>query len=387
MHKPFIQELVAQKAKVLEANPALEKQYDRLMQRAAEPLPSPREKGFEYAELRQLYSMKPVLLIGAQRANQSEEVAPNTLVLRNGHIDLATSTVTDKWMRYISGEMHKQNLHPMSSLDASFLLGATAYLGIDIPEQTMLEDPLIIKYEWYAGVDQAMLSMVTRIQLGKEASAHIQVEHHVESKQSPKVFEHREVQVGTLADLHLQELTGKVSGIWHENYALEKQGAFHHVILSGESKQLHREAAYHLRNAEATLELYAGVQGGVATNHAHRTWVHHEAPHTTSTQHIAAALEEEAKALYHGTVQVYPGADGSTSDQRTQSYLLHQTGHMHADPRLIVDTDEVSCTHGAAIGQFREEDLQYFASRGIGEMQAKEVMARGALSAIYDRLD
>ena len=65
-------------------------------------------------------------------------------------------------------------------------------------------------------------------------------------------------------------------------------------------------------------------------------------------------------------------------------------------PQLIIDADDVKCSHGATVGQIDEEALFYLRARGIDEDKARlmmmnafthEVVNEIKLEPLRDRID
>ena len=47
---------------------------------------------------------------------------------------------------------------------------------------------------------------------------------------------------------------------------------------------------------------------------------------------------------------------------------------MQTKPQLIIDADDVKCSHGATVGQIDEEALFYLRARGIDKDKARMIM-------------
>ena len=69
---------------------------------------------------------------------------------------------------------------------------------------------------------------------------------------------------------------------------------------------------------------------------------------------------------------------------------------MNAKPHLIIDADDVKCSHGATVGQINNEALFYFRARGIGENDARlmlvnafahEVIQEIRIGTLRDRIN
>ena len=76
--------------------------------------------------------------------------------------------------------------------------------------------------------------------------------------------------------------------------------------------------------------------------------------------------------------------------------LLTDQATMQTKPQLIIDADDVKCSHGATVGQIDEEALFYLRARGIDEDKARmmmmnafahEVIQEIKIEALRDRID
>jgi len=69
---------------------------------------------------------------------------------------------------------------------------------------------------------------------------------------------------------------------------------------------------------------------------------------------------------------------------------------MNTKPQLVIDNDDVKCSHGATVGRIDEEALFYLQSRGINEKEARlmlmfafahEVLAEVKVEKLRDVID
>ena len=59
---------------------------------------------------------------------------------------------------------------------------------------------------------------------------------------------------------------------------------------------------------------------------------------------------------------------------------------MNTKPQLVIDADDVKCSHGATVGQIDEEAMFYLRSRGIGPEEARMMMMFGFAHDIIRRV-
>lgn len=103
----------------------------------------------------------------------------------------------------------------------------------------------------------------------------------------------------------------------------------------------------------------------------------HEAPDTVSDMLTKGVLSDHAKSIYRGTIKIAKQAPRSNGYQKEDTLLLSDKAEIDSIPKLEIDTNDVKCSHGAAIGQIDEDKLFYMMSRGISEDLAKKKIVEG----------
>jgi Fe-S cluster assembly protein SufD len=100
----------------------------------------------------------------------------------------------------------------------------------------------------------------------------------------------------------------------------------------------------------------------------------HAQPHCQSNQLYKNVLDDESTGAFSGRINVRRDAQKTNAFQRNNNLLLTDKALMQTKPQLIIEADDVKCSHGATIGQINEEALFYLRSRGIEEKQARLIM-------------
>ncbi len=112
----------------------------------------------------------------------------------------------------------------------------------------------------------------------------------------------------------------------------------------------------------------------------------HSAKDCTSRQSYRGVLDDASTGIWNGGVDVRPGADGTDSEQSNHNLLLSRQAEVNTTPRLEILADEVSCQHGATVGQLDEEALYYMRSRGIRKDEASRLLIKGFADQVMDDL-
>ncbi|MFN2616279.1 MAG: SufD family Fe-S cluster assembly protein [Thermoleophilaceae bacterium] len=113
----------------------------------------------------------------------------------------------------------------------------------------------------------------------------------------------------------------------------------------------------------------------------------HEAGHTTGDTVWKGALTGESRASYEGLIHIVPGAQETHTYLQTHSMLLSPKARGDAIPSLIVETDNVSASHGGTVGELDEEQIYYMMSRGLSRREAVRVLVEGYFEEVVQRLE
>jgi len=106
----------------------------------------------------------------------------------------------------------------------------------------------------------------------------------------------------------------------------------------------------------------------------HHTRIEHAQPDGVSREYYRGILDDAARGVFTGRIQVLRGADGTDAVQRCDSLLLSARARSDSRPELEIYADDVKCAHGATVGQLDEASLFYLRSRGLSEAHARGVM-------------
>ena len=113
----------------------------------------------------------------------------------------------------------------------------------------------------------------------------------------------------------------------------------------------------------------------------------HEDGHTTGDTVWKGALTGESRASYEGLIHIVRGAQESHTYLQTHSMLLSPKAKGDAIPSLIVQTDNVSASHGGTVGELDEEQIFYMMSRGLSRREAVHVLVEGYFEEVVQKLE
>jgi Fe-S cluster assembly protein SufD len=138
------------------------------------------------------------------------------------------------------------------------------------------------------------------------------------------------------------------------------------------------------RNANAYL-------GGLYFAHARQhfdqlTLQMHSSPDTFSKMLYKGAAKDRGYSVYQGIIRATTGSIGVDAYQTNNNLILDPTARTDSIPGLIIDADELACSHGATIGNLDPEQLYYLRSRGIPLQEARRLLVVGFFEEIVERV-
>lgn len=114
------------------------------------------------------------------------------------------------------------------------------------------------------------------------------------------------------------------------------------------------------------------------------TSVMHRAPGCHSNQLFKYVMDDESSGAFEGSITVTPAAPFTEAYQSNRNILASTQARMHCKPQLIINNDEVKCSHGASTGQIDDDALFYMRSRGIPEAEARRMLMQAFMVDVID---
>jgi Fe-S cluster assembly protein SufD len=118
----------------------------------------------------------------------------------------------------------------------------------------------------------------------------------------------------------------------------------------------------------------------------HHTRIDHAQPNCNSFEVYKGILGGRATGVFNGKIFVYEDAQKTDAKQTNQAMLLSPTATINTKPQLEIFADDVKCTHGATVGQLREDALFYLRARGIPEAQAKGLLVYAFVAEVLEKV-
>ena len=159
------------------------------------------------------------------------------------------------------------------------------------------------------------------------------------------------------------------------------------VAIDLGGRLVRREVAALLGASGASVNLY-GLYHGAGERHVdNQTFIDHAAPGASSNEVYKGILDNASHGVFAGGVLVRPESQQTAAHQVNKNLLLSPNAEVDTQPKLEIYADDVTCTHGAAVGQLDADALFYLKSRGIGEESARNLLMHGFVSEVLDAIE
>ncbi len=200
-----------------------------------------------------------------------------------------------------------------------------------------------------------------------------------------------EVKVADGADvkvISLQRWDGDAVHVGQHDAEVGRDAKYKHVAvtLGGEVVRLNANFRYAAEGAEA--EMYGLYFADSGQHLEHRTFVDHNAPRNASNVLYKGALQgESARTVWVGDVLIRKAAEGTDSYEKNQNLVLTDGARADSVPNLEIETGVIEgAGHASSTGRFDENHLFYLMARGIPEKEARQLVVRGFLNEIIQKI-
>jgi len=280
------------------------------------------------------------------------------------------------------------NLEQSDAFEALNVAMVQTGLQIEIAPNRLIEKPLFILHLQTQSEHASYLR--NRIQLDANAALTL-IQSQVSLTQSP-------VHSNWVTDIQLQE-GAVLKQIILQDENTQSFAFSHQTIMQASKSQLETlyvglggQVARHQNKVEIKGEWTQTLQNSIvfAQNEQvidSRTALLHNLPNGTSRQLHKFVLQDKARGVFDGQINVARHAQKIDAQMDNKNLLLSDTAKMDTKPKLEIYADDVKCSHGSASGQMDPDELFYMQARGIRKAAAQQMMTEAFLLEPLDMIE
>ena len=174
--------------------------------------------------------------------------------------------------------------------------------------------------------------------------------------------------------LRIQEAGAAARTIQRSDFAVATDAKLNHDVIELGGQWTRHDLNFAIEGAQAELTSN-GVFALSGRQHLDtQLSIDHCVGQATSRTLWKGVAQGRARAIFNGAIAVRPGADGTAAHLKTANLLLSPHAEIDAKPELIIEAEEVQCSHGATVGRLDERALFYLRSRGLPEALARRML-------------
>ena len=166
----------------------------------------------------------------------------------------------------------------------------------------------------------------------------------------------------------------------HENAKISS------VVLNTDGNMTRHDTEINVLGENANVNLKGLGLLNDKKRYIHHLSMTHHVTNTFGDQVFKNILSDEGVAEFSGLVNVKAGSHETISNQLNQNLILSDKARALSRPQLIIDADDVECSHGCTIGQLDDEQIHYLKSRGFSEKDARSILIYGFAKDIADSI-
>ncbi len=315
------------------------------------------------------------------------------IVFYNGHYQRNLTNLPDSIKILTNLEYYSESAKKvMQPSNSPFDLLNTAFMDsgmcLIIDKKTEINNPILLIFI-NSGEDQLMISPRIHIDLGESSSMQL-LEHHFGSE------------IGNFSNATTFFNLKENSFLKHIRLQMDARQAINmgNIYLDQDQNSKYHLSHFGLGSDLGSISLCSNLNGkgaechlsslGLTSGRQHldtHTLINHKSPHCTSSQNFKTVLKDSSSGVFNGKVVVNKNAHKTDSNQSNKNILLSKNSKMNSNPQLVIDADDVKCSHGSSTGEIDPDALFYLRSRGINEKTAKSMLIHGFISEILDTVD
>lgn len=377
-----------------QAEALIEKRLEAESRLLAQGLPTRKDEDWQYTSvlpwLQHRFRIRPPADEPGLDALQTHFL-PETairLVFVDGVFSEALSAGFDRIPNALSIEMAEadaiQTIAPMAQADAFELMNEMLLdqgLTLRLEDRAVLDVPVYVMQ--VQTQSEGLTNLRLQVELGKQSDMTL-IQQYICLDGVESVF------VNALAHLHLaeqaclkqlvvQDLSADSYYFNHQYFHQAASSTLSTVYLGLGAVLSRHQNQVALSGAHAECEQNSIGFGNDQQVVDSRTDTIHLAPHCQSRQLHKFVLDDQARGVFNGMIQVAQAAQKTDGQMDNKNLLLSNEAKMDTKPQLEIYADDVKCSHGCASGQMDDNQLFYAQARGIRKADAKRLITQAFL--------
>ena len=280
----------------------------------------------------------------------------------------------------------KEGVNPVLNLNNAF--ADKGYL-IEVEADTIISKPIVVYHYYSNNFSSSFVSAKNFILLNENANITVFEKVIYDSNIEFLITANTEIFLAKGAKLKKYDLNrdNKYSTIFNFVKAnLDSNSDLEYFTFSEDVNSCRDETIVNLNGKNCFASINAIQLLHSNCNHEIKLQINHNEEHTRSSQFVKSVLHDSATAAFQGKIFVDSKAQKTDGYQLSRALLLSDTAKFFSKPELEIYADDVKCSHGSSSGSIDKESVFYLRSRGINEQDAKQMMIKGFLVEVIEKI-
>jgi len=255
---------------------------------------------------------------------------------------------------------------------------------LDVPKNTQVKNPLEVTHTGHAQC-QTTARQIIRVEKDSEFTL---IEYQIGAGEYwNNIVTQIDVAKGASFKHYRFQENSDEAVVTHNTHVVLEEGAHYEAFTLTSGANLSRNQVHvDMKGAHSTARLN-GVNIMNASKLGDTTiTVDHHAPNCQSFQDYRNVVDDKSTVVFQGKVHVHQPAQKTDGYQMAKSLLLSQQATVNTKPELEIYADDVKCSHGATTGRLDDEALFYLKSRGISQVNARNLLIQAFVTEVIDNI-
>ena len=226
------------------------------------------------------------------------------------------------------------------------------------------------------------------LSISENSKASILIRHNSNISEGVVVNGFVEVKNSQNSDLEIIQLQidGNNNRLLSTTFDVQENATISSVVLTSDGNMTRHDTEVSVKGKNANINLKGLGLLSEDKRYLHHLTMTHYVTNTFGDQVFKNILADSAVSEFSGLVNVKEGSHETISNQLNQNLILSDKARALSRPQLIIDADDVECSHGCTIGQLDAEQIHYLKSRGFSEDEARSILIYGFAKDIADSI-
>jgi Fe-S cluster assembly protein SufD len=297
------------------------------------------------------------------------------------HVELGTATIegAERLLGAITGDA----TDPFTALNDAF---AADPVVLRVPPGTAISRPVIAVHHGTADGEASFPRLVIDAGDGSELTV---LEVNLSGDGAGLVVPVTEINVGRGANVRyisVQQLGFATWQIGLQASRVAQEGTLRSVAVGFGGDYARMRTNCELAGRGAHGELDAVYFGEANQMLDFRTFQDHAAPDTTSNLLFKGAVGGHSRSVYTGLIHVAKEARGTNAFQTNRNIKLSEHAWAESVPNLVIENNDVRCSHASTVGPVDEDERFYLESRGIPTDVAERLIVTGFFDEVLQHV-